>query len=208
MMFWPLKLALKIISAIISVAILYVGFTGYQVWKTSTEYKPIQADAILVMGTAAYPSGPSPELKARLQAALDLYQQFPATKYVVVTGGKQPGDLATEAVVSRDWLVSRGVKAQFILSGGVDSYENVAFAATAMRAAGIKHVLCVTDPFHEHRSMAIFSTFGFSPSPTPTQISPIKGSKTIPFFIRETLAVSAGRLIGYGNLSSITHATA
>ena len=208
MMFWPLKLALKIISAILSLIILYVCFTGYQVWKTSTEYKPIQADAILVMGTAAYPSGPSPELKARLQAALDLYRQFSQTKYIVVTGGKLPGDPATESLVSRNWLEQRGVKATFILSGGMDSYENIAFAAAAMRAAHIKHVLCVTDPFHEHRSMAILSTFGFSPNPTPTQISPIKGSKTIPFFIRETLAVSAGRIIGYGNLSTLTHSTA
>jgi uncharacterized SAM-binding protein YcdF (DUF218 family) len=208
MMFWPLKLALKIFSAILSLIILYVCFTGYQVWKTSTEYKPIQADAILVMGTAAYPSGPSPELKARLQAALDLYRQFPQTKYIVVTGGKLPGDPATESLVSRNWLEQRGVKATFILSGGMDSYENIAFAAAAMRAAHIKHVLCVTDPFHEHRSMAILSTFGFSPNPTPTQISPIKGSKTIPFFIRETLAVSTGRIIGYGNLSTLTHSTA
>ena len=208
MMFWPLKLALKIISAILSLIILYVCLTGYQVWKTSTEYKPIQADAILVMGTAAYPSGPSPELKARLQAALDLYRQFPQTKYIVVTGGKLTGDPATESLVSRNWLEQRGVKATFILSGGMDSYENIAFAAAAMRAAHIKHVLCVTDPFHEHRSMAILSTFGFSPNPTPTQISPIKGSKTIPFFIRETLAVSAGRIIGYGNLSTLTHSTA
>lgn len=208
MMFWPLKLALKIISALLSVAIFYVCFTGYQVWKTSTQYKPSQADAILVMGTAAYPSGPSPELKARLQAALDLYRQFPQTKYVVVTGGKLPGDLATESLVSRNWLASRGVKAKFILSGGADSYENIAFAAAAMRGVGIKSVLCVTDPFHEHRSMAILSTFGFRPSPTPTQTSPIKGSKTIPFFLRETLAVSAGRIIGYGNLSTLTHETA
>jgi len=208
MMFWPLKLALKIVSAILSVLILYVCFTGYQVWKTSTEYQPSQADAILVMGTAAYPSGPSPELKARLEAALELYRQLPGTKYVVVTGGKLPGDLATESLVSRNWLANRGVKAKFILSGGADSYENIAFAASAMKASGIKHVLCVTDPFHEHRSMAILSTFGFTPSPTPTQTSPIKGSKTIPFFIRETLAVAAGRIFGYGNLSTLTHATA
>jgi uncharacterized SAM-binding protein YcdF (DUF218 family) len=208
MMFWPLKLAIRIVSGILGLIVFYLGFTGFQVWKTSTEYKPLQADAILVMGTAAYPSGPSPELKARLEAAVALYQQFPATKYVVVTGGKLPGDLATEALVSRNWLVNHGVKAKFILSGGVDSYQNIAFAASAMKAASIKHVLCVTDPFHEHRSMAILSTFGFSPSPTPTQTSPIKGSKLIPFFIRETLAVSAGRLIGYGNLSSLTHATA
>ena len=206
-MFWPLKLALKIVGALLSVVVLYLGVTAFQVWKTSTQYAPHQADAIVVMGTAAYPSGPSPELKARLQAALDLYRQFPSTKYIVVTGGKLPGDLATESLVSRNWLTDRGVTAQFILSGGVDSYENIAFAAPAMRAARIKSVLCVTDPFHEHRSMAILSTFGFDPSPTPTETSPITGSKTIPFFLRETLAVAAGRIIGYGNLSTLTHAT-
>ena len=207
MIFWPLKLALKILGGILTAIILYIGFTGFQVWKTSTLYNPEQADAIVVMGTAAYPSGPSPELKARLQEALALYQQFPTTKYVVVTGGKLKGDQATESLVSRDWLVNKGVKAKFILSGGADSYENISFAAAAMKSVGVKKVLVVTDPFHEDRSMAILSTFGFTPSPTPPPTSPIKGSATIPYFIRETLAVSAGRIIGYGNLSSMTHAT-
>lgn len=205
MIFWPLKLALKILSAIISVVVLYYGITVFQVWNTSRLYSPHHADALVVMGTASGYNGiPGPVLKARLDEALVLFQTG-QTKVLVVTGGKLKGDLYTEAQASASYLEGKGVPTADILqAGGADSYQNIAYAAPAMRARHIRTVLCVTDPFHEDRSMAILSTFNFTPTPTPTQTSPIKGTATIKYFAREGLAVSLGRIIGYGNLSALT----
>ena len=55
--------------------------------------------------------------------------------------------------------------------------------------------------------MAIASTFGFIPSPTPTEHSPLRGSGTFSYFLKETVAVAAGRIIGYGTLSNADHPT-
>ena len=67
-------------------------------------------------------------------------------------------------------------------------------------AHGAKVVLVTTDPFHEDRSMAIASTLGLTPSPTPTQTSPITGWSTVPYFVKEAVGVGLGRIIGYNHL--------
>jgi uncharacterized SAM-binding protein YcdF (DUF218 family) len=99
------------------------------------------------------------------------------------------------------YLVSKGVPRDDILeAGGDDSYQNVADAAPELKARQATVVLVTTDPFHEDRSMAIASDQGLTPSPTPTQTSPIKGWATVPYFLKEALGVGLGRIIGYNHL--------
>ena len=52
--------------------------------------------------------------------------------------------------------------------------------------------------------MAIASTLGLQPYPTPTRTSPIKGWSTVPYFAKETLGVALGRIIGYQHLDGST----
>jgi len=52
-------------------------------------------------------------------------------------------------------------------------------------------ILISTDPFHEDRSMAIASSLGFVPYPTPTRSSPIGAFASIPYFAKETVAVGS-----------------
>jgi uncharacterized SAM-binding protein YcdF (DUF218 family) len=61
----------------------------------------------------------------------------------------------------------------------------------------------VTDPFHEARSLAIASSVGLTPIPTPTETSPIRGSATIPYYAKEAIGVGLGRVIGYDHLSQL-----
>jgi uncharacterized SAM-binding protein YcdF (DUF218 family) len=200
-----LKWAIRVFIALMAIMILYIGITAAQVWMTSRQHFDGHADAILVFGTAEYDGVPSPDLKARLDQALDLYRAGRAP-LVAVTGGRLAGDVYTEAEVSSAYLREHGVPASAIISGGgSDSYENVQSVAPQLNQHGVKTVLVATDPFHEDRAMAVASTFGFSPSPDPTQTSPITGWATVPYFIRETFAVAAGRLVGYGTLSQLLH---
>jgi hypothetical protein len=48
--------------------------------------------------------------------------------------------------------------------------------------------------------MAIVSSFDLTPSPTPTQDSPIRGWSTVPYFLKEAAGVGLGRVIGYNHL--------
>jgi uncharacterized SAM-binding protein YcdF (DUF218 family) len=73
-----------------------------------------------------------------------------------------------------------------------------------MRARGLRTVLTVTDPFHEYRAMAISSTQGLSPSPDPVENSPTIKHQLWRFYLKETLDVGVGRLVGYQRLSEWT----
>ncbi len=199
-MFFPIRLAIRIIGLIATVIVIYFGVTLVQVWLTSRSYDPHPAGAILVMGAAQYNGVPSPDLQSRLDEALTLYRAGDA-HLIMVTGNKEKGDLYTESQAGAHYLETNGVPAADILqAGGDDSYENVADAAHMLKTRGIASLLIATDPFHEDRSMAISSELGFTPSPTPTKTSPIKGWATVPYFLKEAVGVGLGRIIGFNHL--------
>ena len=195
-----------ILRAITLLAFAVVGYfvvTGVQVWLTSRQSDPQHADAIVVMGAAQYDGVPSPDLQARLDEALILYRQGLAP-LIVVTGYKQPGDQFTESEAGARYLELRGVPAAAIAEvGGSDSYENLVDADQVLKARGAPTVLITSDPFHEDRSMAIASGLGLEPHPTPTRTSPITGWSVVPYFMKETIAVGLGRVVGYHELSKV-----
>ena len=122
----------------------------------------------------------------------------------MVTGSKQPGDAFTEAQASARYLVSVGVPAANILqAGGRDSWQNLSEAAPLLIARKETSVLVVTDRFHEARSMAIASSVGLTPHPTPTRTSPIGRISAVPYYAKETVGVAVGRIIGFDHLDSI-----
>jgi uncharacterized SAM-binding protein YcdF (DUF218 family) len=194
---------LRLVVVLILGVLGYLVVTGVQVWLTSREYAPRNASAIVVMGAAQYDGVPSPDLQARLDEALILYRSGFA-RFIVATGYKEPGDRFTEGEAGGMYLEQHGVPASAIAEvGGSDSYENLADADKVLRAHGDGTVLIATDPFHEDRSMAIASGLSLVAFPTPTRTSPIKGFSTVPYFLKETIAVSIGRIIGYRELSDL-----
>ena len=206
MIFGPFKLILRIISLVITLVIVYFAVTFVQIWMTGHEHSSQNAQGILVFGTTEDNGVPSPELQARLNDALTLYRDHRAG-WVVVTGGNRPGDVYTEAGVSATYLEQHGVPAARILKGaGDNTWQNVATVIAAMKAHGIVTVLTVTDPFHEFRAMAISSAQGLKPYPVPVSNSPTIKFSLWKYYLKETVAVGVGRVIGYGHLSSLTNA--
>lgn len=63
-----------------------------------------QVDAVVVMGAAQYDGRPSPQLQARLDHVVELWNEGIAPT-IIVTGGNQPGDRFTEAESSINYLV-------------------------------------------------------------------------------------------------------
>jgi uncharacterized SAM-binding protein YcdF (DUF218 family) len=200
MLLAPLRWALRIALALVALVLVYFAVTLVQVWLTSRHYDPRPAGAILVMGAAQYNCAPSPDLRARLDQALTLWQQGYA-HLIVVTGNKEPGDRCTEAQSGASYLESKGVpRSDILMAGGNNSYQNVSDAQRVLAEHGVRTVLVTTDPFHEDRSMAIASDLALSPAPTPTQSSPITGWATVPYFLKETVGVGLGRIIGFDHL--------
>ena len=61
----------------------------------------------------------------------------------------------------------------------------------------------VTDPFHEYRAMAISSAQGLMPYPSPVRDSPTIKHQLWRYYLKETLEVGVGRIVGYGRLSRV-----
>jgi uncharacterized SAM-binding protein YcdF (DUF218 family) len=199
----PLRWGFRLLLLFILAIVVYYVATLVQVWLTSREYNPVSAGAIVVMGSAQYDGIPSPDLKARLDQALILYQQGYAHT-IVCTGYKERGDQYTEAQAGATYLESKGVPPESLVeAGGRDSWENLSQAAAELKALHATTVLIVTDPYHEDRSMAIATDVGLQPHPAPTQTSPLNGVSVVPYFLKEAVGVAAGRIIGYQAVHNI-----
>ena len=203
MLLGPLRLVFKILFLLVLAVVVYFVVTLVQVWLTSRHYDPRPAQAIVVMGAAQYDGVPSPDLRARLNEALLLFHQGEAG-VVAVTGSKEKGDQFTEAEAGARYLETKGVPSTAIIeAGGDDTWQSLSDVAPMLKARGDTKILMVTDPFHEDRSMAIASQLGLTPYPTPTQTSPITGWATVPYFLKEAVGVSLGRVVGYQHLHAL-----
>ena len=151
-----------------------------------------QVDAIVVMGAAQYNGRPSEVLSARLDHALHLYDQGYAP-LIIVTGGNMPGDVYTEAEVSEQYLLDRGVPQQAILmeNEGRDTWDSMQGVAEVAEGRDIDSVLIVSDGFHLFRSERMANKVGFDSYSSAAPDSPIRpgSGNEFSYIIRETGAV-------------------
>ncbi len=155
------------------------------------------AGAIVVLGAAQFNGTPSRVFQARLDTAYELYQQG-ASDVIVVSGGKLPGDVYTEAEAGRNYLVDRGVPPEAVLLEHLssDTSESMTRVAELLSVQGIDDVLLVSDGFHLYRSRMLAEEQGLSVQTHGATSSPIKSGSSTEFryVIRETFAVLAHRL--------------
>ena len=192
----PLRLAVRAALALLAIGVLYVGITFVQVWLASRADDAPAVDAIVVMGAAQYNGRPSPVFAARLDHAVELFEGDKAD-WIVVTGGRREGDAFTEASAAAGYLIARGVpEAQMLLeSSGENTWQSLAAAARILRQRELTEVILVSDPYHSLRIRAIADEVGLEP-----HVSPAEGSSSLRRLLKETAAVSIGRVIGFDRL--------
>jgi uncharacterized SAM-binding protein YcdF (DUF218 family) len=136
------------------------------------------ADAIVVLGAAQFSGQPGGVFEARLQHAVELWKQGLAP-YLIVTGGKLPDDITTEAATARAWAIANGVPDEAILgeNRGRNTLESMEGVATILRSHHLHRVLFVSDRTHMLRVLRMakdlrITGFG-SPTPSsPTDLEP------------------------------------
>ena len=200
-----LRLAVKVVLALLGVVVLYFAVTFVQVWLTGRQDQATgpttpPTGAIVVLGAAQWNGSPSPVLAARLDHAVELYQKGVAST-IIVTGGKQAGDRVTQGRAGYDYLRKKGVpdKAIKVEVDGTNTFEELSAAALIMRNAGLgEHVVLVSDPYHLARAEGIAGEVGLSAVGSPAD-TPSSASQ----YAKETLAVGLGRFLGYGRLSRL-----
>ena len=194
------RLVVRVALALVVLGAVYVLVTFVQVYRASNHDGARSADAIIVLGAAQYNGRPSPVLRDRLDHALELYEARLA-RVIVVTGGRQEGDRFTEATTGYNYLRERGVPDAALLKeiGGRNSYESLSAAARFLRDKGLVDVVLVTDGYHALRVGQIAKSLGLSASVSPTETR-LSRTAELRQFVRETAAVSIGRIIGWNRL--------
>ena len=199
---WPY--VLLAIALLLTTAGLYYAVSFWQVRSVGQSDQAGPVDAIVVMGAAQYDGRPSPQLAARLDHAVDLWNLGLAPT-VITTGGNLPGDRFTEAEASADYLVERGVPTTAILleNSGSTSYESLESVADMAALRGLDTVLIVTDPYHALRSRLIAEELGMTSYVSPTPYSVVSGWSSLRRHLGEAAGVALGRVIGFDRLSGL-----
>ncbi len=121
----------------------------------------VVADLAIVPGTMVEANGkPSPRLRGRLDAALQLYVAQKC-KAILVSGGIGEAGF-DEAVAMKDYLVAHGVPAAIVYTDnqGVDTFETARAAAKLMNEKGWKSSMLVSQFFHIARLQLALKKFG------------------------------------------------
>jgi uncharacterized SAM-binding protein YcdF (DUF218 family) len=185
--------------------LLYGLVTLTQVWWTGRQHGAGRADAIVVMGAAQYDGRPSPQLQARLDHVVELWN-LGVAPVVIVTGGNQPGDRFTEASTSAAYLRDAGVPENAILSEdtGRTSWESLQNVAEVAADHGIGSVILVSDPFHSLRIKLMAEELGLRASTSSTSTSPVRGWAAFVEHLKESGGVALGRIVGFDAVESLT----
>jgi uncharacterized SAM-binding protein YcdF (DUF218 family) len=145
-----------------------------RIWQQGEIDEARPAGAIVVLGAAQYDGRPSQVFRARLDHAAQLYRDGYAP-YLVVTGGKRPGDRTTEAAVARAYAMSLNVPADRILveDEARTTLESVVRVARILRARGVNDAIFVSDPTHMLRVLRMARDESIVAYGSPTRTSPI-----------------------------------
>jgi len=133
-----------------------LGVALYIVWVGDRD-QAAPADAIIVLGAAAYDAKPSPVFEERIRHGLDLYQRGYAPTLIFTGGFGGNGARFAESQVARRYALRHDVPADAILIETVSrtTRQNLIQARALMRAHGLHRAIVVSDPLHMARALRL-----------------------------------------------------
>jgi len=133
--------------------VIYFGFVT----------RPERSDCIIVLGCKVYGTTPSPFLAARVNEGVRLLNEG-LGDYIIVSGGKGPGEGISEAESMKNLLVSQGVDPYRIIvedeSGS--TYENIRNSGALMAKNGFKSAVIVSNKYHLKRASLLAERMNIS----------------------------------------------
>ncbi len=176
----------------------YWGYLYHQIRDCAVRDEAHTADTIVVLGAAQYNGRPSPVLKARLDHAFELYRRGLA-ETIITTGSFGPDPNYSEAHVSTQYLVQKGIDPSHILTeqGSGTTLDSIRATVGLMQAKGWTATLVVSDGFHLFRAKKMFQDSGVLAYTSPAPDSPIEGGASQRFWhsVREVFLFSAYRVM-------------
>ena len=138
-----------------------LGVAAWIIWVGDRD-QAAPADAIIVLGAAAYDAKPSPVFEERIRHGLDLYRQGFAPKLIFTGGFGGAGARFSESQVARRYALKQGIPARDILieSRSRTTRQNLVEAKRLMEARGMRRAILVSDPLHMARALRLSDELG------------------------------------------------
>ncbi len=139
----------------------------------------VRADAIVVLGAAAYDARPSPVFTERIRHGLALYRDGHAPR-LIFTGGYGFGARFSESQVARRYALREGVPADAILIETLSrtTQENLVQARALMLEHDLRRVIVVSDPLHMARALRLSRALGIDAVGSPTPSTRFRTART------------------------------
>jgi len=141
-------------------ALIFLWLSLVALWL-GKQQNLVKADAIVVLGAAAYHVNPSPVFAERIKYGIHLYRQKLAPK-IIFTGGFGVKAQFAESEVAQRFALKEGVAASDILleKSSRNTLENLIETQKIMQANNLQSVIIVSDPLHLPRAMRIAKKIG------------------------------------------------
>ncbi|NJN94033.1 MAG: YdcF family protein [Anaerolineales bacterium] len=185
---WLVRISVALLSVIVTVN--YLAWTIYAYPFTAA---PVQADAAIVLGAAAWGERPSPVFRERINYAIALYERG-AVRKLIFTGAQADASEPAEAVVAQQYALDHGIPADDILieTRSHSTQENLYYAQQVAQAQHLSRLLIVSDPLHLKRAVLIAQDLGMDAYPAPTPTTRYRSlSSQFKFLTRETYFYTA-----------------
>lgn len=174
---------------------VFTIITAFQIIYFGESAKPQKSDCIIVLGCSVYGTTPSPFMIWRTEEALRLYKKGYGN-YIIVSGGKGPGEDISEAEAMKRYLLSKGVKPSKIIiedkSGS--TMANLINSKEIMNEKGFNTAVIVSNKYHLKRASLMAKQQKIKGSYSGVFVSPYK-SHEIVGYIREVPAMGKYYLV-------------
>lgn len=172
-MFGCLRIIRRAVVVLTVITIAFAGVAVSNVMLTAHREDNDPTDAIVVLGAAQYAGRPTQLLANRLDHARVLLQRG-ISQHIITVGGKQPGDVTTEAQAGVRYLRNRGVgRAALVpVPVGSDTWTSMQAVVRRCQQRGWSSITIVSDPAHLARAAAMARRLGLTARVSGT----VKGS--------------------------------
>ncbi|WP_313402270.1 YdcF family protein [Stenotrophomonas sp.] len=138
-----------------------LGVAAWIIWVGDRD-QAAPADAIIVLGAAAYDAKPSPVFEERIRHGLDLYRQGYAPKLIFTGGFGGARARFSESQVARRYALKQKIPADAILieTKSRTTRQNLVEAKVLMKQNDLHKVIVVSDPLHMARALRLSQELG------------------------------------------------
>ena len=131
----------------------------------NTSQQNVKTGYLIILGAGLKGETVSLTLKERLDKGIEYLSQYPSTK-VIVSGGKGPEELISEAEAMKRYLAARGIESDRIIQEdkSTSTMENFKFSKkilSGLQSNGMTKIMIVTNDFHMLRAKMLAQRNGF-----------------------------------------------